>query len=302
VPDARASLQPLHNRLLDMAVARSFKGRVQECVQDGAPRPTAPRAAKAYTCGKMPEFKDLFSLQAADYAQFRPVYPEALFSWVAAQAPGRGLAVDVGAGNGQASVALATHFQRVLAVEPSAAQLASAPRVDRVEYRVGSAEVTGAEDGSADLLAAAQAFHWFRPEPFYAEVRRVLRPGGCLALWCYGMTHVTPEIDAAIFALYEGLLGSYWEPERRLVEQGYATVTVPFTELTAPRFNISVDWTLEHLLGYLSTWSALRRYQMEHGDGADGPLLAAFRDIALAWGDVPSRTVLWPLSLRAFRV
>jgi SAM-dependent methyltransferase len=250
-------------------------------------------------------FKDLFSPQAVDYARFRPVYPEALFTWVAAQAPGRGLAVDVGAGSGQASGALAAHFQRVLAIEPSAAQLASALRLDRVEYRVGSAEATGAADGSADLIVAAQAFHWFRPEPFYAEVRRVLRPGGCLALWCYGLTHVTAEIDAAIFALYEGVLGRYWEPERRQVEQGYATAVVPFTELAAPAFTMSVEWTLEHLLGYLRTWSALRRYQREHGPDADdaaGALQAAFGDIIRAWGKVPSRPIRWPLSLRAFRV
>jgi SAM-dependent methyltransferase len=248
------------------------------------------------------DFKDLFSPQAVDYARFRPVYPEALFAWLASQAPARELAIDVGAGNGQASVALAAHFQRVLAIEPSAAQRANAAGVDRVEVRAGSAEATGASDGSADLVVAAQAFHWFRPEPFYAEVRRVLRPRGCLALWCYGLTRVTAEVDAAIFALYEGLLGTYWEPERRLVEGGYATADVPFTELATPPFSMSLDWTLEHLLGYLGTWSALRRYQKENGRVADDALQAAFRDIARAWGEQSSRTVVWPLSLRAFRL
>ena len=250
----------------------------------------------------MRDFKDLFSPQALDYARYRPVYPEALFAWLASQAPGRELAVDIGAGNGQASAALAAHFQHVLAIEPSPAQLASAPPVDRVEFRVGSAEATGADDGSADLITVAQAFHWFRPEPFYVEVRRVLRPRGCLALWCYGLTQISPEVDAAVFALYEGLLGRYWEPERRLVEGGYASADVPFTELAVPAFTMSLDWTLDHLLGYLGTWSALRRYQKEHGQAADDALEAAFRDIARAWGDVPSRAVVWPLSLRAFRV
>ena len=51
-------------------------------------------------------FKDLFSLQAADYARFRPVYPPELYAWLAAQAPARQLAVDVGTGNGQAAIAL----------------------------------------------------------------------------------------------------------------------------------------------------------------------------------------------------
>ena len=67
------------------------------------------------------KFKDLFSRQSADYARFRPTYPPVLFAWLAAQAPARRLAVDVGTGNGQAAVALAAHFERVIGVEPSAA-------------------------------------------------------------------------------------------------------------------------------------------------------------------------------------
>jgi hypothetical protein len=145
----------------------------------------------------------------------------------------------------------------------------------------------------------AQAFHWFREEPFYAEVRRVVRPGGCLAVWCYGLARITPEIDAAIFALYEGLLGTYWEPERRLVEGGYTTVAFPFAELTAPSFGMRLHWTLDHLLGYLGTWSALKRYLREKGDAS---LNVALEAIAAAWGDEAKRQVDWPLSLRAFRI
>lgn len=249
-------------------------------------------------------FKDLFSPQAADYARFRPVYPPPLFAWLAAQVPERRLAIDVGAGNGQASVALAAHFRHVLGIEPSAAQRASAARADNVEYREGSAEMTGAGDASADLMTVAQAFHWFRPEPFYAEVRRVVRPGGCLALWCYGLPRITTAVDAAVFALYEDLLGPYWEPERRLVESGYATAIVPFAELTAPEFAMHLDWSREHLLGFLGTWSALKRYQREHSDANDHTLDDALAAIATAWGqgNTGTATVTWPLSLRAFRV
>src|SRR4029077_15251769 len=65
-------------------------------------------------------FKDLFSLQAADYARFRPIYPPELYSWLAANAPARRLAVDVGTGNGQAAGALATHFARAIGGETGA--------------------------------------------------------------------------------------------------------------------------------------------------------------------------------------
>src|SRR3954470_6103374 len=135
----------------------------------------------------MSTFKDLFSLQASDYARFRPVYPPALYAWLAAQAPGRRLAVDVATGNGQAAIGLAAHFERVIGIEPSEGQLANATPAAHVEYRRGAAEATGVDAASADLLTVAQAFHWFRQEAFFGEVRRVVRPGGCLALWCYGL-------------------------------------------------------------------------------------------------------------------
>jgi SAM-dependent methyltransferase len=244
-------------------------------------------------------FKDLFSPHASDYARFRPDYPPSLFSWLAAQAPARDLAVDVGAGNGQAALGLAAHFDRVIAVDPAQAQLARAPRTSpNVEYRRAPAEATGVDPASTDLLVAAQAFHWFAPEPFFAEVRRVLRPGGCLAVWCYGLAVVTPGIDALVHELYETSLGPSWEPERRLVEDGYRSVAFPFLELPVPAFEMRASWSLAHLVGYLGTWSALARHVRERGDN---PLEAMSARLAAAWGEPQERPVVWPLAIRAFR-
>ena len=94
--------------------------------------------------------KDLFSQKSSDYARFRPKYPPALFAWLAEVSPARAVAADVGAGSGQAAVALAAWFDRVLAVDPSAAQLASAPADARIEYRQGDAEATGLPVGVAE--------------------------------------------------------------------------------------------------------------------------------------------------------
>lgn len=243
-------------------------------------------------------FKDLFSTQSADYARFRPGYPDALFAWLAAAAPARDCAVDVATGNGQAALALAPHFARVIAVDASAAQLAQAPARANVEYRVASAEATGAGAASVDLLAAAQAFHWFRQEEFFAEAARVLRPGGVLAVWCYGLARITPSVDAVVLHLYSDILGPYWEPERRLVEEGYAGVAFPFAAIPAPPFEVALDWSLSNLLGYLRTWSALRAFARAQGVN---PLVALEPDFARAWGDPRPKTARWSLSLHARR-
>ena len=244
-------------------------------------------------------FKDLFSRQASEYARFRPTYPPGLFEWVAGVPARREVAVDVATGNGQAAVALAPYFARVVGVEPSAEQLANAIEAARVEYLVGSAEATGVEAGVADLVTVAQAFHWFKHDAFFEEVRRIAQPGAALAVWCYGLTNITPEVDAAVYELYEDLLGEYWEPERKLVETGYRTINVPFEEIAAPSFAMQMTWTLEHLLGYLGTWSPRKKFIERHGQD---PIAVVLPRLTTAWGDVGERTLHWPLSLRAFRL
>jgi len=243
--------------------------------------------------------KDLFSGQSSDYARFRPTYPPALFAWLAGQVSTRGTAVDVGAGSGQAAVALAAHFERVLAIDPSEAQLAHAAPHPRVEYRRGQAEATGLADGAGDLLVVAQALHWFEHERFFTEVRRVVAPGGVFAAWSYDLAHITPEVDAVVHGLGRERLGPYWEPERGLVETGYRTLAVPFPALAPPPFEMQLAWTFDHLVGYLKTWSPRQRYLKQHGTD---PLDAILADLRAAWGDVDTRRVSWPLAVRAFRL
>jgi SAM-dependent methyltransferase len=242
-------------------------------------------------------FKDLFSGHASDYARFRPTYPPELFDWLADASPARRLAVDVGTGSGQAAVGLAAHFERVIGIDPSAEQVAHARPHPGVEYRVAPAEDTGLEAASVDLLLAAQAFHWFRAEPFFDEASCVLSPGGVLALVSYELSRVTPEVDAVVDGLYRSL-DPYWEPERRLVGEGYASVEVPFPEIPAPAFAMVSRWSMTDLLGYLGTWSALRRSTDATGVNPIDRIAPA---LAAAWGSVEVRDVTWPLAVRAFR-
>lgn len=244
------------------------------------------------------EFKDLFSRQSADYAKFRPRYPTALFEYLTSLPPERRLAWDVGTGNGQSAVKLAEFFDRVVATDPSQKQLDSAEKHARVEYRAEPAERSSLASQSVDLVAVAQAFHWFKQDEFFAEVARVLKPGGVLALWCYELARVTPAVDAVVDRLYRDILGAYWEKERRLVEEGYRGVHLPFSEVTPPRFEMSADWSFEHLIGYLGTWSALQTYVGRHGKN---PVEAVFEDLRAAWGAMPSLPVRWELGLRVGR-
>ncbi len=243
-------------------------------------------------------WKDLFSETAGDYAQFRPTYPPALFSWLAEQSPSRLLAVDLGTGNGQAAVALGDLFDRVVALDASEEQLVHATPHARVEYRRAPAEKTGLRDRSADLMLAAQAFHWFRQDQFFPEVNRVLCKGGLLALSSYQLPMIGPAVDRVVFELYHDYLGKYWEPERRLVENGYRSVDVPLPEIEAPVFDMRLPWTLSQLMGYLGTWSPLKAYREKEGHD---PLERLAPKLTSAWGHSTTKLAIWPFTTRAFR-
>jgi SAM-dependent methyltransferase len=243
-------------------------------------------------------FKDHFSAQAADYARFRPSYPDALIEFVANCAPHRACAVDCATGNGQAAVALARYFTRVIAVDASSAQLAQATPHPHVDYRVARAEALPVDDGSAALVVAAQACHWFDVEAFHAECRRVLAPEGAVAVWAYETFRIEPPLMAMLDHFYRSTLGPYWPPERRHVESGYRTLSFPWREIAAPPFAMSADWTLEQLLGYLGSWSAVQRYRA--AEGRD-PLPDLARQLATAWPAGSTVHLVWPVHLRLGR-
>ena len=245
-------------------------------------------------------FKDHFSAQAATYAAARPHYPPALYAWLAEQCAQRTRAWDAGAGNGQCAVALAAHFDAVVASEPSAAQLANAAAHARVEYRLEAAEQPSLDDDSVDLVTVAQALHWFDLERFWPQVRRVLRGNGVVAVWSYQLSSVSPAVDEVFMRLYEEVLGPYWPPERAHVTEGYARLSFPFQRIAAPPFDMECEWTLPQYLAYLRSWSASARYQAERGSDAVAGVADA---MAAVWGDpLTPRTVRWPLLLRVGRL
>jgi len=249
------------------------------------------------TAAPASDWKDHFSGHAADYAAYRPTYPPALFEVLASLPRRRALALDCATGNGQAAIGLAERFDRVVAIDASREQLASARRHARIEYRVARAEETGVESASVDLVSAAQAVHWFEFDRFYAEVRRVLAPGGAVALYTYNLVRVDPGFDPVLDRLAHEVVGSYWPPERRWVDEEYRTLPFPFAEVPAPRIENEARWDLDRLLCYVATWSACRRYRQATGRD---PIKMLQDELLAAWGDpVQPRPVRWPIFMRA---
>lgn len=243
-------------------------------------------------------FKDYFSKQSDLYARYRPNYPSTLFKYLADLCPEHSRAWDCATGNGQAAVALAEHFDEVVATDASSKQIDAALAHPRVSYRVAPAEASRVATASTNLITVGQALHWFEHENFFAEANRVIVRGGVIAVWCYELCQVSSGVDAVVDELYRGYLNGYWTPERALVEEGYRSIAMPGAELDSPQYDMTLTWRVDDMLGFLRTWSACKRYQSHHGEDPVTLIEAALR---AAW-DSERRSVRWPLRIRICRL
>jgi len=249
----------------------------------------------------MTTFKDHFSANNAGYSAHRPTYPPELVDFLADASPAHDLALDVACGTGQLTVGLADRFAQVIATDASAQQIANATPHDHILYRTAPAEHSGLADASADLITVAQAAHWLDLDAFYAEARRVARPQAIIALITYGVLHVEgAEADALTQSFYHDVIGPYWPPERKHVEDGYRALPFPFAPVAAPPLAITRAWALDDLIGYIDTWSALRAAEKTLGRA---PIDTFREQLSGIWGDPAStRQISWPISLRVGRI
>lgn len=204
--------------------------------------------------------KDNFSTQSDHYAKYRPTYPSDFFQFIKTKIQNPKKAWDCGTGNGQVAFELANFFEVVFATDISKSQIDNALKADNIFYSVQSAERTNFQDHTFDLIVVAQAIHWFDFDQFYKEVKRTAKDKAIICVVGYSLLKISEPIDKIITDFYLNIIGKYWDKERKYLNENYQTIPFPFDEFKTPNFAIEKHWDLEHLIGYINTWSAVKHF------------------------------------------
>lgn len=249
----------------------------------------------------------------AHYALFRPSYPRALYTEILLpyHCGQRHMLVDLGCGPGTVTRPLSRHFARTVGTDPSAAMLATARSLTPeagypgVAFQASPAEhLPFLADGEADMAVAGLAAHFFPAAEWWAEMARVVRPGGTVAVWGY-CNPVFPQLPHATALLHRfghahesdewWAVGDYWsQPGRAIVEGLYRDVRPPvpgWHDVRRIEFRPSVagseeesevhgrgseeveradkplvraELALGALAAFLRTWSSVHAWQQAH--------------------------------------
>lgn len=243
--------------------------------------------------------KDNFSLQSDKYAKYRPTYPVDFFDYLSLIVQNKQNAWDCGTGNGQVAYQLAKTFDNVFATDISQFQIDNGLRANNIAYSVQPAEKTNFGNQLFDLIIIAQAIHWFDFERFYSEVRRTAKENALICVVGYSRIEISEPIDRIITDFYENVIGAYWDKERKFIDENYKTIPFPFNEIETPNFVNKLHWTLEQLIGYLNTWSAVKHFIKEKGYNPIEELQSA---IEQHWDKGQSIEVCFTLLLRVGQI
>jgi SAM-dependent methyltransferase len=125
----------------------------------------------------------------------------------------------------------------------------------------------------------AQALHWFDLPRFWAEVRRVARPGALFCAWGYAWFRYGEDVEAALIEPVKALVEPYWAVNNRILWEGYRDVDIafPFERIAAPAFRLELETSAGGIAAYVRTWSAFKR-------AACDPALAMRLEAVLAAG------------------
>lgn len=239
--------------------------------------------------------KDNFSKLSQGYSQYRPSYPLALFEYLVSLVPDRKTAWDCGTGTGQVASRFAGYFAKVYATDISENQIKHAVKKHNIIYKIERAEKTTFSDNSFDLIAVAQAIHWFEFDKFYQEAERTLKSNGVIAVIGYSLAKVNQEIDEVVNNFYTNIIGEYWDKERKYVDEHYRTIPFPFNEIDVPQFTSEYRWSLNHYIGFLNTWSAVQHYIDKNNSN---PIDLIVDDLEKLWAEDEKKSVIFPVLLR----
>ncbi|KAL3718058.1 hypothetical protein ACJRO7_003233 [Eucalyptus globulus] len=232
---------------------------------------------------------------AKGYVATRPQYPDEWFSKLSALTSRHALAWDAGTGNGQATIAIAEHYERVVATDISEPMLKQGIPHPRVQYLYTPSSLSEDEtvamlggENSVDLITVATAVHWFDIPKFYSIAKRVLRkPGGVIAVWTYtDMMGVNPELERILRRLYEACK-PYWKPGMQYLFEEYRNLPFPFESVglgcegQPAQLEMSREISFETFLSRLRTSSAVSTAKQ---NGVDLLTDGVVKELEAAWG------------------
>ena len=238
--------------------------------------------------------KDNFSKQAVVYSKFRPQYPDEMIEYIISYVNNKSIALDVATGNGQVAHKFSSYFKNVYATDISQKQLDNAIKPDTIIYSKEPAEKTSFENQKFDLIVVAQATHWFDFDAFYKEIYRILKLDGIFAVMGYGLFSTNPDSDKILHHFYYKIIGSYWDAERKYLDENYETIPFPFEEIPAKGFENQFTWSFEELIGYLQTWSSVQHYISKNNQN---PIDLIYDELKISWHK-SDKKVTFPLLLR----
>lgn len=242
---------------------------------------------------------DVYGPVATEY-KARPIYPSALFAFLAAQCEQRYLAWDCGCGSGQASLGLSEYFDAVIATDPSADQLGKAIAADGVEYRQAPAESTDLPPNSVDLVCAFMAAHWFDLDAFYAEAIRVAKADATIALLVYGEPYTGHRNIDEIIGRFSAKTGPFGGPEIQSMRHLYADWTFPFAvEIDLPNVRMEAQYSMERFLSYTRSRASVMDYMRQQNANAMAPFES---ELARHWPSGEEIDVFWPLKGRLGKI
>ena len=244
--------------------------------------------------------KDNFSHDSKNYSIYRPSYPDEVYRIIYSFLNEKQTAWDCGTGNGQVANQLATVFKTVFATDISRNQIKNAIQKKNIIYSIEEAEECSFDNDSFDLIVVAQAIHWFDFDRFYKEVKRILKEKGIFIVLGYGKLEINQEVDKIIDKLYYDILGNYWDEERKYIDENYETIPFPFEEVKYnEKLYNKLEWTLENLIGYLNTWSAVKHYNKKHsGDSKKDVVEIIYQELRKIWKDNETKKIKFPILLR----